>query len=91
MRSWRERLEPHARAALAALSPEATLKERRAALREAWERAGGGPRRHWPYRVWLDVCARLLGRQSGRIPRRSKKATRERAAREQNLTLPWFV
>ncbi len=43
------------------------------------------------YRVWLDVCAKLLGKAAGRIPRRSKRAARERAAREQNLTLIWFV
>lgn len=91
MRSWRERLEPFARAALAALPPETTLKQKRAALREAWERAGGGPRRYWPYRVWLDVCAKLLGKREGRIPRRSAKAKAQRAADEQNLTLPWFV
>lgn len=84
--TWRDRLEPVARAALASLPPTATDKDKRRALRGAWPL---GPRKYWPYRVWLDVCAKLLHRQKGRIPQRSKRARQAQAVGKQNLSLPF--
>jgi len=52
--SWREIAAPII-ANVIASKPE----DLRRALRDAYP---FGPRRHWPYKVWLDEIARQLGR-----------------------------
>lgn len=58
MTTWRERLAPIIAAALDSLPEDATLKEKRRALRDAYPKLLG--RVHWPYKVWLDECRKQL-------------------------------
>jgi hypothetical protein len=55
--SWRDRARPIIAAVLAEMEGK-SLKEKRAALREAFP---FGPRQYHPYKIWLSECAYQLG------------------------------
>lgn len=67
--TWRDRLRPLAFEAFAAVPSGASARDLRRAFRVAWDGARLGPRRYWPYRVWLEECARV-SRGRTRIRRR---------------------
>lgn len=73
--TWRDRAKRVIRDVLAAM-PDADLKQRRAALREAYP---FGPRQHHPYKIWCDEVARQLG---------TKKPKATRYDRELRKTVP---
>lgn len=65
MSTWRERLAPIIAQTLDGLPADASLADKRKALRAAYPKGLG--RSYWPYRVWLDECRRQL-----RIPKRQR-------------------
>jgi hypothetical protein len=59
-RTWRQRLAPVI-AAVIAESEGQPLKEVGRRLREAWDDALLGPRKHWVYMIFRDECRKQLG------------------------------
>jgi hypothetical protein len=52
---------------MAAACPGMDERHLQLELRTAWDIAGFGPRKHWPYKVWRDEIARQRGLRRGRM------------------------
>lgn len=80
--TWRERFRPIVQAiirehcgAFGRIDPAEERLVRKALFTE-WDRRGGGPRAHHPYRIWLDEISKQLAPRTSNKCKTRKPGTR---------------